>query len=319
MEAVVGLLVMLLGVSHGLETHCDARVNGTQCYGALGGTVVLQLMDTASEIPRYQWRKDASRILIGRKNDVLVNSISSRSDFTPSNGTFRISNLSRTDSGEYTLEIFNSNGEKTAERTLHLSVQAPVSSVRLVSECLSQGQMRMSCSSVGGDSPQYSWTLGGRELTDDELLSGNTEAENITLNANISGYLACSVRNHVSSVCGLIFSNCTSSNGTQTSKMELVSNDIVCIAPTPSTTSTVGKDTGIESIKPSTNITSSKDEPCYDQSLLVCGLQAGVFILSVAAISIFFTCKRKKCKKAEALAVAQTTEYPENSVVMVEM
>uniref|UniRef100_A0A3B5ADM1 Uncharacterized protein n=1 Tax=Stegastes partitus TaxID=144197 RepID=A0A3B5ADM1_9TELE len=71
------------------------------------------LMDTASEIPRYQWRKDASRILIGRKNDVLVNSISSRSDFTPSNGTFRISNLSRTDSGEYTLEIFNSNGEKT--------------------------------------------------------------------------------------------------------------------------------------------------------------------------------------------------------------
>ena len=77
---------------------------------------------------------------------------------------------------------------------------APVSSVLLVSECLSQGQMRVSCSSEGGDSPQYSWTLDGLTLTDAELLSGNTETNNITLKQHVSGTLVCSVRNDVSSV-----------------------------------------------------------------------------------------------------------------------
>ncbi len=84
----------------------------------------------------------------------------------------------------------------------HLSVfpSAPVSSVQLLSECLSQGQMRVSCSSEEGDSPQYSWTLNGQRLTDTQLLSGNTESKNITLRQDVSGKLVCSVRNDVSEV-----------------------------------------------------------------------------------------------------------------------
>ncbi|XP_019222221.1 uncharacterized protein LOC109204804 isoform X2 [Oreochromis niloticus] len=77
---------------------------------------------------------------------------------------------------------------------------ASVSSVLLVSECLSQGEMRVSCSSEGGDSPQYSWTLDGRTLTDAELFSGNNESNIITLKQHVSGYLACSVRNNISNV-----------------------------------------------------------------------------------------------------------------------
>nr|XP_024655867.1 protein turtle homolog A-like [Maylandia zebra] len=77
---------------------------------------------------------------------------------------------------------------------------APVSSVLLVSECLSQGEMRASCSSEGGDSPQYSWTLDGRTLTDAELLSGNNETNIITLKQHVSGHLVCSVSNNVSDV-----------------------------------------------------------------------------------------------------------------------
>ena len=82
--------------------------------------------------------------------------------------------------------------------TLFLS--APVSSVLLDSECLSQGEMRVSCSSEGGDSPQYSWTLDGHTLTDAQLLSGNNETNNITLKQDVSGLLVCSVRNHISNV-----------------------------------------------------------------------------------------------------------------------
>ncbi|XP_051277020.1 hemicentin-2-like [Dicentrarchus labrax] len=200
MEAVIGLLLMLLRVSHGGETYCDGRQDGAQCYGALGGTVVLQLMDSASEIFRYEWLKKTTSILRGGKNRAVFNLIADRSSFTPSDGTFRINDLSWTDGGEYTLIIFDSNGHQSVLQTLLLIIQAPVSSVLLVSECLSQGETRVSCSSEGGDSPQYSWTLDGHTLTDAQLLSGNIETNNITLKPDVSGQLVCSVRNHISSV-----------------------------------------------------------------------------------------------------------------------
>ncbi|XP_013763519.1 uncharacterized protein LOC102192021 isoform X2 [Pundamilia nyererei] len=236
MKAVVGFMVILLGVSHGVETHCDGRHDGAQCYGALGGTVDIQLMDSTSEISRYQLLKNSLKILDVREKMILSNTIVHRSVFFPSNGTFRITNLSRTDSGDYTLQTFDSDGKSSA----------PVSSVLLVSECLSQGERRVSCSSEGGDSPQYSWTLDGRTLTDAEILSGNMKTNVITLKQHVSGHLACSVKNLVSKVskeqrlstCGFIFINCTSVNGTQVSGWVYEANNILCIEPTtePSTT-----------------------------------------------------------------------------------
>ncbi|KAM6923976.1 uncharacterized protein FYW49_006405 [Xenentodon cancila] len=184
----------------GGETHCDGRQDGVQCFGALGGTLVLQLMDNASEMHRYQWKKEETIILHGRKNKIITNKLDSRSVFIPSNGTFLINNLIRTDSGQYTLEVVDSDGQTTGKQTLQLVVEAPVSSVLLVSECLSEGQMKVSCSSDGGDSPQYSWTLDGLTLTDSELLSGAADTNIIILKQNVSGRLVCSVRNHISRV-----------------------------------------------------------------------------------------------------------------------
>ncbi|KAL7395361.1 hypothetical protein ABVT39_015124 [Epinephelus coioides] len=251
MEAVIGLLLMILGVSHGVETSCDGRQDGAQCYGALGGTVVLRLMDSASEIFQYRWSNKTTVILYGRKNQIVSNEIENRSSFTPSDGTFRINNLSWNDGGEYTLITFDSDGRISEPQTLQLFTQAPVSSVLLVSECLSQGEMRVSCSSEGGDSPQYSWTLDGHTLTDAELLSGNTETTNITLKQHVSGQLVCSVRNNVSSVskeitistCGFIFINCTLPNATHISQWVFAANNTLCIEPTTApttTTETVG-------------------------------------------------------------------------------
>ncbi|XP_067373789.1 T-cell surface antigen CD2-like isoform X2 [Channa argus] len=245
MKAVVGLLVMLLGVASGVETYCDGRENGAQCYGALGGAVVLHLMDNAA-VKKIQWKKNGTDIIHWNNNKLVYNKIQDRSFFTPSNGTFIISNLSRIDGGEYKLQLFDSNGTNSALRILQLSIQAPVSSVLLVSECLSKGEMRVSCSSEGGDSPQYSWTLDGHTQTDTELLSGNNETNSITLKQQVSGNLVCSVRNHVSSVskeetitdCGFIFINCTS-NGTQISQWVFKANNTLCIEPTTNpTTST---------------------------------------------------------------------------------
>ncbi|KAM9741211.1 uncharacterized protein ACNS7B_012393 isoform 3-T3 [Menidia menidia] len=239
MEVAVGLIMMLLGMSHGVQTYCDGRQDGAQCYGALGGSVVLQLMDNASEITRYDWKKNTLVILKWRNNAIVSNTMEQRSNFFPSNGTLVINNLIGNDRGEYTLQIYNSKGHEAGRRTLQLTVQAPVSSVQLLSECLSQGEMKVSCSSEGGDGPQYSWTLDGRTLTDSELLSGSNETNNITLKQNVSGLLVCSAKNHISSVskekdistCGFIFINCTS-NGTHISKWVFKDNNSLCSDPT---------------------------------------------------------------------------------------
>ncbi|CAB1325229.1 unnamed protein product, partial [Coregonus sp. 'balchen'] len=73
----------------------------------------------------------------------------------------------------------------------------PVSSPQLSSECLSHGEMRVSCSSEG-DGPQYSWNLDGQTLRDTEASSDN-ETNTITLKKGLSEDLTCTVRNYISS------------------------------------------------------------------------------------------------------------------------
>ncbi|XP_078810355.1 uncharacterized protein LOC105354907 isoform X2 [Oryzias latipes] len=223
----------------GVVTHCDGRQNGAQCYGALGGTVSLQLMDDFSGIHRYQVKAKNVTVLSGGKKQQPVIMRKDRSSFIPSNGTFWIHNLSRNDSGEYRLTTHDSNGKLIENRTLQLLVQAPVSSVSLVSECLSQGEMKVSCSSEGGDSPQYRWTLNGKSLTEAKLLSGNKQTNIITLKQHVSGRLVCSSWNHVSSAskeininnCGFIYIDCTI-NGTKISKWVFKENNTLCVEPT---------------------------------------------------------------------------------------
>uniref|UniRef100_A0A8C7XUX0 Uncharacterized protein n=1 Tax=Oryzias sinensis TaxID=183150 RepID=A0A8C7XUX0_9TELE len=97
--------------------------NGAQCYGALGGTVSLQLMDNFSQIHKYELFTKSVKVLTGRKDRPPVIKMNDTFSFIPSNGTFWIHNLSRNDSGEYKLIIFDSNGTMTENHTLQLSVQ----------------------------------------------------------------------------------------------------------------------------------------------------------------------------------------------------
>ncbi|XP_017279597.2 T-cell surface antigen CD2-like isoform X2 [Kryptolebias marmoratus] len=293
METVFGLMLMLIAVCHGVETSCDGRQDGARCYGALGGAVDLQLMD-ASEIKRFQWKKGGTLILQWKNNQIMSNIIENRSLFIPSNGTFRINNLSRNDSGEYKLVIFDSNGTETGQRTLQMLIQAPVSSVQLVSECSSQGHMKVSCSSEGGDSPQYSWTLDGHTLTDSELLFRNNETNIIVLRQNVSGRLTCSVRNHVSNLskqllwdqpvaadCGFIFINCTS-NGTHISEWVFKENNTLCVEPTTTTTTTT---TGPHST--------------VEQLPIVAGVLSALVICLIVGIAVICTQRKKTKNNAE--------------------
>eukprot|EP00063_Salmo_salar_P093158 XP_014067993.1 PREDICTED: uncharacterized protein LOC106611884 isoform X1 [Salmo salar] len=245
MEAVLGLLVISAGVSHCLETSCDARQNGCQCYGALGGTVYLQLVTDATiydELSFYKGSTGAETEILRMKKDIWVirdTRIKDRVHFFINNGTFRLNNTRSTDSGEYRLETFNSEGKSSGIRGLKLFIEAPVSSPQLSSECLSHGEMRVSCSSEG-DGPQYSWNLDGQTLRDTEA-SADDETNTITLKKGLSGDLTCTVRNHISSDTvssrishcpGLIYVNCTLSNGTKVSEWVNTIGNTLCIEST---------------------------------------------------------------------------------------
>ncbi|CAB1337043.1 unnamed protein product [Coregonus sp. 'balchen'] len=67
------------------------------------------------------------------------------------------------------------------------SSTAPVSSLQLSTQCLTHGEMRVSCSSEG-DGPQYRWTLDEHPLRDTEASSGD-ETNTITLKKGLSGDL----------------------------------------------------------------------------------------------------------------------------------
>lgn len=123
MEAVVGLFLMMFGVCHGVESYCDGRPDGAHCYGTLGGTLDIKLMDNTSKLLRFQLIKNTSVIQYWRNNSSKHNTTHERFLFYLSNGTLRIHNLSSTDSGKYKFVTFNSEGQQSAEWTLQLFIQ----------------------------------------------------------------------------------------------------------------------------------------------------------------------------------------------------
>ncbi|XP_014887024.1 uncharacterized protein LOC106946869 isoform X2 [Poecilia latipinna] len=303
-----------------VKTSCDGRKNGTQCFGVLGGAVDVQLMDDVSEISRFTWKRNNSVILFWRNNKV-VTSKDDRIPFFPSNGSVRINDLRRNDSDEYKLDMFDENGKETGRRTLQLLVKAPVSSVQLSHDCLSQGQMKVSCVSQG-DSPQYSWTLDGHTLTDSELFSRNTETNIIVLRQNISGHLVCSVRNQVSNsskemnLAGCGFINCTS-NGTQIAKWVYKENNTLCVEPTtvPPTTkyTSVGKKTQSNTSASSPN---DNGHPWYIRLLPVMGgVLAALVIVLIASIAFICVHKKKKNTKVEKEDDDQEMTYADVRIV----
>ncbi|KAM4622068.1 uncharacterized protein ACJ7VT_006352 [Polymixia lowei] len=298
MEAVFGLLLVLIGVSCGVETYCDARMDKAQCYGALGGAVNIQLITQTTQDKIYRLVRNNKLILDVRNNVVRITdeSVQNRASFTVSNGTFRMSNIKTTDDAEYLFSILNGNGVELKQHKLQMSVQVPVSSPKLSSKCLSHGERRVSCT-VEGDSPQYSWTLDGHTLMDTGLLSGNNETNNITLKLGLSGQLVCLVKNHVShdsvnmnlSICeGFIHISCTLSNGTYVSEWVLEANNtLVCVKPTTTTTA------------PTTTTT----------MVYIAGSLSAVVILLVVVVGVYCAQMKKKTSKAQDIEDEQDITY----------
>ncbi|XP_037117800.1 uncharacterized protein LOC119128979 isoform X2 [Syngnathus acus] len=195
MKATAGLVVWLFTLSQGMDTPCDGRRERALCYGPLGGEIVFSLVD--KDTSRFNWKKETVTVVKVRPNQTTF---PKRFSFTPNNGRMKIENLMRNDSGNYTLCIFGEKGEELQFRTLQLFIEDPVISVHLVSKCQFQGKQPVTCLPKGGDNLQYSWSLNKKPLQDSDLLSGDVQANNITLKPSISGQLVCSVKNNVSEI-----------------------------------------------------------------------------------------------------------------------
>lgn len=100
---------------------CDGRTDVAYCYGVVGGTVDIQLLNTISGITRIDLVKGIR--VTRRVNTDVSNTTDSKYLFIPRNGTFRINNLNKTDSGQFTIQLFNSDGIQTENRTLHLTIE----------------------------------------------------------------------------------------------------------------------------------------------------------------------------------------------------
>ncbi|XP_035618707.1 uncharacterized protein LOC118376126 isoform X1 [Oncorhynchus keta] len=311
MKALFGLLVMLAAVSHGMDP-CDATLDGAQCYGTLGGTVFLQLIQDVSGVPDISLKtesNDAAKIILKIRNKhpkivKIHKSIETRAHFFTNNGTFRINNTERNDSAEYKLETFNADGETLGTRKLQLFIEAPLSSPQLSSQCLTHGEMRVSCSSEG-DGPQYSWTLDGHPLRDTEASPGD-KTNTITLKRGQSGDLTCTVINNINSVTvskiispceGLMYVNCTS-NGTKISEWVIATgNNTLCIERTTVAHTTV------------TNAFTSKTEATKEIIGMVAASLAGVVLVLVMVLAVYCVQKKKKPPKTSVHVDSQDVEY----------
>ncbi|XP_049600395.1 uncharacterized protein [Syngnathus scovelli] len=270
MKATAGLVVWLFALSQGMDTPCDGRREGALCYGPLGGEIVLSLVD--EDTFRFEWLKGKFALL--KVKDNKIKERAERFSFTPNNGMLKIENLMRNDSGNYSLNTFNKLGIELQSRTLQLVIEDPVISVHLVSKCQFQGKQPVTCLPKGGDNLQYSWSLNKKTLQDSDLLSGDVQANNITLKQSISGQLVCSVKNNVSEIqkevfVSCVFINCTS-NGTLISEWLPEINETLC----------------------DTFIDGSKSNQGNNYLLIMGGVLSALFILLMIGLAVVY--KQKK-------------------------
>ncbi|XP_064860650.1 SLAM family member 7-like [Oncorhynchus nerka] len=173
--------------------------NGTHhCYGALGESLSLQLAaDSSNE--EIQLKKDFTRILHFKTGEAWKSKLHqdyvNRSEFFY-NGTFRLDRVIEEDSGDYQLEIHNSEGILLRKVNMLLEIQAPVSEPVLSHLCLPHGETVVTCSSEG-DGLQYSWTLNGQNLTR-SVAYDHYQNSVIILKSDVTETLTCMVQNKVS-------------------------------------------------------------------------------------------------------------------------
>ena len=107
-----------------VETICSVGQD-TNCYRTLGQTVLLQLTTSTDELRLFHQNQ---RIFTFRRSKVIFlehikDSVKDRWQFSPENGTLRISPAEINDSGLYEAESFDQKGKRTGRPTVQLTIE----------------------------------------------------------------------------------------------------------------------------------------------------------------------------------------------------
>ncbi|XP_068506716.1 uncharacterized protein [Syngnathus scovelli] len=115
------------------ESKCNGTLESSHCSVTLGGSVYIQLMLNVrghhlrckkllnnGSIPVFTIKKEKPWIQEAFRN---------RTEFFVDNGTLKISNVERNDSGQYIVEVFDLNGRIVKTITLELDVQENLLSI----------------------------------------------------------------------------------------------------------------------------------------------------------------------------------------------
>ncbi|CAL8333176.1 unnamed protein product [Gadus morhua 'NCC'] len=114
------VLLLLIGVTEGVKTFCDATEPHitTQCFGSLGGTVEVVLPTRTSQDDYYRLKKNNVMIFHNRSETA-----DSRYSFIVSTGIFTIKGVNMKDTGEYSMEVHDADGKQVAYTKCYLTIE----------------------------------------------------------------------------------------------------------------------------------------------------------------------------------------------------
>ncbi|XP_053544422.1 uncharacterized protein LOC128635436 [Ictalurus punctatus] len=165
-----------------------------QCYVALGERLHLQMpLEDGFELKITDKTSTDRFILKYRKTQSNPPKPSHpRWQFVKDYKTMILTSAERNDSGTYTLDTFDANGNNKGIYSLQLNIEAMVSSVKVWYSCLCAEVRKAHCS-ADGDNLRFIWTADLSTLT--QL---GTAHSTFLLDKNHQGNITCNIENHVS-------------------------------------------------------------------------------------------------------------------------
>ncbi|XP_053506357.1 uncharacterized protein LOC128623354 isoform X3 [Ictalurus furcatus] len=195
MQDVSWILLMFTGAASALlfQDPVVCRFNeSSQCYVALGQRLHLQIpLEDGFEL-KITDKTSTTRLILKYKKTQSNPPNHPRWQFAKDDKTMVLTSAERNDSGTYTLDTFDANGNNKGIYTLQLYIEAEVSSVKMWYSCLSPGVMNVYCS-ADGDNRHFNWTSDLNTLP--QLENGSST---VILNKEHHGNVTCHVENHVS-------------------------------------------------------------------------------------------------------------------------
>ncbi|XP_058852716.1 T-cell surface antigen CD2-like isoform X2 [Acipenser ruthenus] len=178
-------------------------------YGALGESVYLHLNTILNSSVEVQWKRGVNRIAVFKNSrTVFYDPYINRTGIF-ANGTLRLDRTQKNDSGDYSVDVFNTDGTNIFKGSMQFYIHEAVSQPMVHSTCLSHGEVLLVCTVDKGDNVSFNWSLDG-VLLNPSLAYFSDEEYVVILKKHVSGNLVCIATNQVSTnQSDSVISNCS--------------------------------------------------------------------------------------------------------------